>query len=50
MKSFSAIGVCLAGALPAFSQAASAMECEELTLGALIVVTVVYSRKASWAG
>jgi len=43
MKSLSALGVCLSGAFLAFSQAAGAAECEELTLGSAISLTGKYA-------
>jgi branched-chain amino acid transport system substrate-binding protein len=43
MKSLSVLGVCLTGAFLTFSQAANAMECEELTLGSAISLTGKYA-------
>lgn len=43
MKSLSVLGVCLTGAFLTLSQAANAMDCEELTLGSAISLTGKYA-------
>ncbi len=49
MKSLSALCVCLSGAFLAFSQAAGAAECEELTLGSAISLTGKYATNGAHA-
>ena len=49
MKTLPALGVCLSGAFLLFSQASSAAECEELTIGSAISLTGKYATNGAHA-